>query len=124
MPKRVGRGRERMKKEVVVPISSYPTRNRELKKNRKKIKKIKKHYYDFISSQNGSGEAEKERKKKLSIRSVPTQPGIENSNKIAKKLKKIKKHHYGFFSSQNWTGLTEKEKKKNYRFNQLLPDQE
>ena len=58
------------------------------------------------------GEAEKERKKKLSIRSVPTQPGIENSNKIAKKLKKIKKHHYGFFSSQNWTGLTEKEKKK------------
>ena len=122
MPKRVGRGRERMKKEVVVPISSYPTRNRELKKNRKKIKKIKKHYYDFISSQNGSGEAEKERKKKLSIRSVPTQPGIENSNKIAKKLKNI---ITAFFQAKTGRdSLRKRKKKKNYRFNQLLPDQE
>ena len=48
------------KNKIIVPISSYPTRNREFRKNSKKIKK---HYYDFISSQNESGEAEKERKK-------------------------------------------------------------
>ena len=45
----------------------------------------------------------------FSLRSVPTQPGIENSKTIAKKLKK---HHYGFFSSQNGMGLSVKEKKK------------
>ena len=33
------------------------------KKKARKMQKIKKHYYDFFSSQNGSGEAEKERKK-------------------------------------------------------------
>ena len=37
-----------------------------------------------------SREVEKERKKKLSFRSVPTQPGIENSKKKVKKLKKLK----------------------------------
>ena len=31
----------------------------------------------------------KSEKKKLSFRSVPTRPGIENSQKIAKKFKKI-----------------------------------
>ena len=41
--------------------------------------------------------------KKLSFQSIPTQPEIGNSNKIAKKTQKIKKHHYGFISSQNGT---------------------
>ena len=50
-------------KKIIVSISSYLTRNREFQKNSKKIEKFKKHHYDFISSQNGSGEAEKERKK-------------------------------------------------------------
>ena len=48
--------------------------------------------------------AEKERKKKLSFPSVPTQREIENSKKIAKKLKKVKKYHYGFISSQESVG--------------------
>ena len=55
-------GRERPRKrekKIIVPISSYSTRNRELKRNSKKIQKIKKHHYDFFSSQNGSGLAEK-----------------------------------------------------------------
>ena len=47
---------------------------------------------------------EKERKKKLSFPSVPTQREIENSKKIAKKLKKVKKYHYGFTSSQESVG--------------------
>ena len=35
-----------------VPFRSNPTRNRKFQKNRKKIKKIKKYHYGFISSQN------------------------------------------------------------------------
>ena len=56
------RPRKREKK-IIVPINSYPIRNRKFKKNSKKIQKIKKYHYGFISSQNGSGKAEKERKK-------------------------------------------------------------
>ena len=32
-----------------VPFRSYPTRNRNFQKNSKKIKKIKKYHYGFIS---------------------------------------------------------------------------
>ena len=45
-------------------MSSYPTRNRKLKKNRKKIQKIKNQHFGNFSSQNKLGMAEKERKKK------------------------------------------------------------
>ena len=62
-PKRVGKGREREKIKIIVPINSYPTRNIEFQKNSKKIQKIKKkHHYGFVSSQNRLGMAEKERK--------------------------------------------------------------
>ena len=47
-------------KKIIVPINYFPTRNRKFSKNSKKIQKIKKHHYVFISSENGSGEAEKE----------------------------------------------------------------
>ena len=66
------------KKKIIVLISSYQTRNREFQKNSRKIQKNKKYHYDFFSSQNGLGEAEKERKNKLSFRSIPTRPRIEN----------------------------------------------
>ena len=46
-------------------MSSYPTQNREFQKNRKKIQKIKKHHYDFISSQNKLAKGKKEGKKKI-----------------------------------------------------------
>ena len=55
------RKRENKKKKIVL-MSSYPPRNREFQKNRKKIQKIRKHYYGFFSSQNLLGKAEKERK--------------------------------------------------------------
>ena len=88
---KIGRERPRKsEKKKIVLISSYLTRNRELKKNSKKIRKIKKHPNVIISSQNWSGEAEKEREKKLLFRSVPNRSGIENSKKIAKKFKKLK----------------------------------
>ena len=67
-------------------------------------------------------ERPRKREKKKIIDSISSYPTW--NREFQQNSKKIKKHHYGFFSSQNWTGLTEKEKKKNYRFNQLLPDQE
>ena len=45
-----------------VPFRSYPTRNRNLKKNSEKIQKIKKYHYGSISVQNWLEEAEKNRK--------------------------------------------------------------
>ena len=59
------------------------------------------------------------KKKKFSFWSIPTQPRIENSKKIAKKLKKLKKHHYGFFSSQNGTGEVENVRKKKLSFRSI-----
>ena len=45
-----------------VPFRSYPTRNRNFQKNSKKIQKIKKYHYGFISVQNRLEEGEKNRK--------------------------------------------------------------
>ena len=42
-----------------VPFRSYPTRNRNFQKTSKKIQKIKKYHYGFISIQNRLEEAEK-----------------------------------------------------------------
>ena len=42
-----------------VPFRSYPTRNRKFQNNSKKIQKIKKYHFGFISSQNRSEKAEK-----------------------------------------------------------------
>ena len=62
--------------------------------------------------------AEKERKYKLSFRSVPTRRVKENSKNIAKRIQKIKKYHFGFISSQNWLENAEKERilKLSFRF--------
>ena len=45
-----------------VPFPSYPTRNRNFQKTSKKIQKIKKYHYGFISVQNRLEEVEKNRK--------------------------------------------------------------
>ena len=50
-------------KKIIDPDSFYPTRNRELQKNSKKIQKIKKHHYGFFSRKNGMRLAKKEKKK-------------------------------------------------------------
>ena len=50
-PKQVGKGREREKIKIIVPLRSYPTRNRKFQRNSKKIKKVKNYRYGFISSQ-------------------------------------------------------------------------
>ena len=45
-----------------VSFRSYTTRNRKFQKNSKNIQKIKKYLYGFLSRQNRSEKAEKERK--------------------------------------------------------------
>ena len=39
-PKQVRKGREKEKIKIIVPLHSYPTRNRKLQRNSKKIEKI------------------------------------------------------------------------------------
>ena len=55
--------------------------------------------------------AEKDRKKKLQFRFVPTRRVMSNSKKIAKNMKKNKKYHYGLISDQNWLEKAKKEGK-------------
>ena len=58
-------GWKRMQKreiKIIVPFFSYPTRDRKFQKNSKKIQKIQKYHYGFISSQNRLENAEKKRK--------------------------------------------------------------
>ena len=61
-PKQVGKGREIEKIKIIVPLRSYPTRNRKFQKNYKKIQKFKKCHYGYISSKNRFENDEKERK--------------------------------------------------------------
>ena len=114
-PKHFGKCREREKTKIIVSINSYPTHNREFQKKSKKSQKIKKHCYGLFSSQNRLGNIDKERKQKLSFRSVPAWPGLENFKKIAKKFKKLKKSHYSFFSSQNRLERPGKREKLSFR---------
>ena len=58
-------GWKRLRKRENKTIASfrpYPNRNRKFQKNSKKIQKIKKHLYGFISSQYRLEKTEKERK--------------------------------------------------------------
>ena len=48
--------------KTIASFRPYPNRNRKLQKNSKKIQKIKKHLYGFISSQYRLEKTEKERK--------------------------------------------------------------
>ena len=62
---KVGRkrlGKRENRKYRSVPFRSYPTCNRKFKKIVKKLKKIKKYHYGFLSSQNRFEKAEKEGK--------------------------------------------------------------
>ena len=75
-----------------------PARKRKFQNNSKEMQKIKKHHYDFISRQNGTGQAESDtKKKKLSFRSIPNRPRIGN-------FKKIKKTSIWLNSKQKWDG--------------------
>ena len=57
-------------------------------------------WHPFMPKQVGKGR-EREKKKKLSFHSVPTQREIENFKKIAKKLKKLKNTIMASFRVKN-----------------------
>ena len=68
------------------------------------------------------GNVEKERKLKLSFRSIPTRPIIENSKKKAKKVKKLKNTVMASFQAKTGWETSIKRENKNYRSDQFLPD--
>ena len=86
-----------IQKKKNLSFRSIPTRFgiKNSKKIAKKCTKIKKHHNGFISSQNGTGQAESDTKKKVivSIHSNPTR-NREFQND-SKEMQKIKNHHYG-----------------------------
>ena len=66
--------------------------------------------------------SEKERKQKLSFRSVPTRCVIENKKKITKKFKKLKNTTINSFQAIIDWKKANKERNKNYRSVPFLPD--
>ena len=75
-----GRDRQRaIPKKKKLSFRSIPTRFgiKNSKKIAKKCKNLKKHDYGFISSQNGTGQAENDTKKKKCYRSNPFKPNTE-----------------------------------------------
>ena len=115
----MGKGREREKTKIIVPICSYPTHNRKFKKNNKKIQRPR---YGFFSSQNRLEKGEQERKQKLLFPSVPTRHVIENSKKIAKKFKKLKNTIMDSIQAQIGWKMMRKKENKNYRSVLFLSD--
>ena len=115
---------ERKKLSLWRTIHSNPFQNWGFQKNSKKFQKIKEHHYGFFSSQNGTGQAENERKKNIFvlIHSNPTQN--REFQKHSKKMPKIKKkHYYGLILTQNGMGQAEiGRKKKFYRSDPFIPD--
>ena len=63
---------EKERNKIIIPFRSYPMRNRKFHKNNKKIQKIKKCHYSFISSQTRLEKDKEERNK--NNRSVPFLP--------------------------------------------------
>ena len=51
--------------KIIVPFHSFPRRDRKFQKNGKKIQKIEKYHYSFISSQNMSEKTVKREKIKI-----------------------------------------------------------
>ena len=76
------------KTETIASFRPYPNRNRKFQTKSKKIQKIKKHLYGFISSQYRMEKVEKEREQKLSWRFVLPRRVIENYKKNSNKNEK------------------------------------
>ena len=57
-----GKMMRKRENKIIISFRSYPTHNRNFQKNSKKIQKIKKYHYGFISVQNRLEETEKNRK--------------------------------------------------------------
>ena len=91
------------------------------KKNSEKIQKIRKHHHSFFSSQNRTGKAEKERKKKI-VLMYSYQNRNRKFQKNSKKIQKLESTIIASFPAKiGWETPRKREKKRN-RFNVCLPD--
>ena len=107
-----GRPRKRenkKQKKKIVPMSSFPTRNRKFQKIAKQFKKLKTTTLAPFQANIKLGKAEKEEKKIILMSSYQTRN--RKFQKNSKKILKFRKHHCGFSSSQNKLGKAEKERK-------------
>ena len=87
------------------------------------MQKIKKHHYGFISSQNETGQAESDtKKKKLSFRSIPNRLRIGNFKKITKNIKKLKNIIMDSFVAKRGRDRLRVIQKKSYHFDPFQPD--
>ena len=86
-PKWYGTGWEWYKKNVIIPIHSNSTRNKEFQKNIKKSQKILKNHYGHFSRQNVMGQAENEIKKII----VPIHSNLTRNSEFQKNCKKYQK---------------------------------
>ena len=82
------------------------------------------HNSGFISSQNRSGQVEKERKKKIIIPILPTRPWIENSKKKGNKIKKNLKAPFRLHFKPKRVGTGREREEKKLSFQPFLPDSE
>ena len=98
------------KRKKKLSFQSVPTRPgiENSKKNNKKIQKIKKHYYGFISAKTG-WETPRKREKKIIVPICSYPIRNRELKKNSNKIQKIKKHHYVFISSQIGQGEAKKE---------------
>ena len=94
------------------------TSNRKFQKNLK----TKQYHNYFISRQNKLEKAEKEKKCKLSFRSVPTRRVTQNSKKIEKKFKKLNNTFMASFHAKIGWKRPRKRKNINYRSIPFLHD--
>ena len=86
-------------------MSSYPTRNRKLKKIAKKFKKLK---TNILATFQAKISWEWPRKRENKIKKIVLRSSYPTRNR---KFQKNIKHYYGFFSRQNMLGKVEKERK-------------
>ena len=81
------------------------------KKIAKKLKKVKKYHYGFISSQKSIGKGGERDKIKIIVTFRPYPMRNLKFQKNCNKIQEIKIYHYGFISSENRLEKAEKEKK-------------
>ena len=107
LPKPVGKGRESGKIKIIVPLRSYPTRNRKFQKTSKKIKNTV-----MYSFQAKIGLEKMKKGENKNYRFVPTQREIENPKKREIKLKELKYTIMTSFKTKTGWKMQKKRKKK------------
>ena len=107
---------ERKKLSLWRTIHSNLFQNWGFQKNSKKFQKIKEHHYGFFSSQNGTGQAQNERKKNYRSDSFQPDPELGIKKKTTKKWKKLKNIVMASFHAKTGREWSRKREKKKFSF--------